>query len=391
MKTQYPLILIFLLSLNSFGAPADYSTEFNGLKNGLEISNFHFDNLWDYENPLVGANEFILPESHTAWAANYFPMKTGGAATRWQTKSMPAVDEKFPTLTEVRRMTSKEIDHLSPAEKYDIFKGDYNFSFTRRELAARGPYRSLPPEIWEGFCNGLRAAGYSIDEPNFAIDVISSDGIKVRFQPADLKLLVGVSYFYVENYQGAGSPTRGETVAEHQPNAAIFDLALRYYLAEKKKAFVIDTNLGPEVWNESVIGYSRKISRRQQLSRQENYDYPQAVAKLFVKTRLYSLGEISIEESNKPTKAKVAAGEMHTVTPIAYWLYIDKNGKAVDGRWRDQKGLRGVDFMWMSSGRGMDSKYAEEGTGNKHLEFKVLENLIKVASRSLRCAQVFSE
>jgi hypothetical protein len=402
LKKPAASFLVSLLSLtvasSAFAAPTPYANDFNGLFQALEQSRFSTRELWDFQNPLVGPANFILPEKRAPWAGNYFAMYKGGIANRWQRDEHVRIDDHFPDAAEVARLTPQELNTLSPAEKYDLFVGDYKFSVTQHELIHRGPYRDMTPADWEGFCNGIRAAGFSVAEPTQAITVTNPDGIAIRFEPSDLKALAGASFFYADKYSDLGRPSRGDNVSEAPPNAAAFDLTLRYYLATKKKAFVIDTHLGSEIWNESVIGYKRQVSAPQALNRAEQNQFgAKAVHKLVVNTELFTLGEIGIAESNGPTKKQVAEGKMHTVTPVEYTLYIDAEGKAFDGAWTPTQSLRGVDFAWFTKGRGMDEHYTPDakedwmiGPGNKALRFKVLRGLLAKSAGPGQCRKLFN-
>ncbi len=388
------LSFIFLATSANAGY---YSNDFNSLFLALQQSDFKTDKLWDYEDPLHGKRQYILPAKRAPWAGNYFAMQDGGIASRWQTKSYPALGENFPNAERVLSMSAEQINKLSPAEKYDLYVGDYNFTTTKHELIHRGPYRPQRPEDWEGFCNGVRCAGFSLPEPKGPIDVVNRDGVTIRFQPSDLKALGGASYFYADKYTDMGRPSFGKEIAGAPPNPAAFDLALRFYIGVKRKAFVIDSHLGSEIWNESVVGFSRKIHDPAQLTISEKEKYPGATHKLFIETDLYTLGEVDIKESNGPTKKQVSEGKLHTVTPISYTLYINENNKAFDGEWSRAKAPRGVDFAWFSSGRGMDAEYSPEspeeqkrGNGNKDLHFSVIRRLFNIASKQAPlCRAIF--
>ena len=217
------------------------------------------------------------------------------------------------------------------------------------------------------------------------------DGVVVHFEPADLKALSGASYFFVEKYAQIGSSSQEGQRAVGQPNAAVFDLALRYFIAEKQKAFVIDSHLGEEVWNESVIGYERKLHSIEPLTDKEKVLFPTAAMKVKVSLVLKSLSEIDILESNKPTVAKVAAGQLHESTPMSYQLYLSSAGQAVDGTWdptQDPAGLRGVDFVWFSAGRGTDSANPENN-GNKNLYYRTIKFLMKKSVAPYTCQNLF--
>ncbi len=379
MKSLRTLIPFLFAILNQLSVhAADFDTDLHFLFNASIQSEFSTDLLQDFQNPYKGYGRYLLTEDRAPWAGNYFPMKKGGLANRWQKNRAAGFVSPLPTFQEVSQLSLEQIDSLSPAEKFDLYVGDYQYSMTQTELSKRGPQRQMPPEEWEGFCNGVRCAGILMEEPQHRIDVVNPDGIKIRFQPADLKALAGASYFYVEKYSQIGAPSQSSR-SEAQPNAAVFDMALRFYLSHQQKSFVIDSHLGPEIWNESVVGYSRTLSAHENLSLEEKNQFPKATQKVEAQVELFTLSEMNVKKSNRQTKFKVAAGQVHKVLPVSYSLYLDAHGKAVDGVWNNKAGTAGVDFAWFGAGQGTDSQNSHL-SGNQYLDFEVIKKLFEKAS-----------
>jgi len=364
-----------------------YARDLGALQEALGIAGFSKNIPDEYSDPTHGPLDFMLNARQAPWAGNYFPMFKGGLANRWQTREKIDIEKLRDIKKSLRQLTPDQINRLSPIEKYDLYRGDYTFKSTLHELHKRGPLRPLPVEEWEGFCNGVRCAGIHLPEPKHPITVASRDGIPVTFQPADLKALAGASYFFVEKYSQMGGPSFNDGHAQNQPNAAVFDLALRYYVAAKKAAFVIDSHLGSEIWNETVIGYKRDLLEPEPLTAEDEQLFPGAVSKRRVRLDLYSLADVSIRESNQSTKAKVAAGDYHKTTKTEYTLFLDSSGRAINGLWKKTRGLRGIDFVWFSGGRGTDSKNPQ-GNGNELLSFRTISRLVKLSSQALSCRQV---
>lgn len=380
MKKNLFVIIIFLSTFSN--AASSFKADLSRLKEALGIHKLSTSELDSFQNPYIGQTQFRLREKNAPWAGNYFSMKDGGIAQRWQSpdSGILNLDDK-PTKNDILRMTAEQINKLSPAEKYDIYRGDYSFAVTEHELLNRGPLREPKPENWEGFCNGVRCAGNILPEPENAITLISPDGVKVTFQAADLKALAGASYFFVEKYAQMGSPTTESHKAEDQPNAAAFDMTLRYFLAKKKKPFVIDASLDSEIWNETVVGYIREISEPYALSSEEKSKHPRAVFKAEVSGHLETLGEIDIQETNTATKALIAQGNRLTKVPIRYTLFLDSRQNIIDGVWHPAVTSQGVDFVWFGAGRGTDAEYGQISTGNESLDFSVINKLVKKSSR----------
>ncbi len=381
-KILVAMCLLFAQVGNSMETPIE--TDLHWYKQTLRSFQLPLKEVDSFLNPLKGPQSFRLNAQNAPWAGNYYPMTYGGIGNRWQEGYYP----ENPLNRElVLKMSEQELRKLSPVEKFDILRGDYKFSATHHEMNLRGPYRSLPVEQWEGFCNGVRCAGLNLAEPKFEVTVVNPDGVKVTFLPADLKALAGASYFYTEKYGQLGRPTK-ESMYEAQPNPAIFDLALRYHLAQNNKGFVIDTHLGSEIWNETVVGYKRTLTELP-LNNSEKQKYPKAVKKYSVDLVIDTLGEVSIGDSNGPTKHDVANGKHLGYVMAVYELYINAKGKAIDGVWMSNTAYdsRGVDFAWFGAGEGADAKNSDKG-GNPYLDFKKIETLFKKSSAPF-CKSIF--
>lgn len=371
----------FAVSMAMAGTLAD---DLYWYKSSLAFSSVTQKGVESYLNPFKGPAEFRLNAQNAPWAGNYFPMMDGGIAQRWTEAKAP---EKVLDKKSYMKLTPQERQKLSPVEKYDVLLGLYDFRTTDHEMNFRGPLRQgAKMQDWEGFCNGVRCAGIMLPEPQFAVERTNAQGEKVVFQPADLKALAGASYFYTQEYAQIGSPSRAGR-SENPPNPAVFDLVLRYGLAVNKKAFIIDSHLGKEIWNETVVGYKRTLSQPKKLTPTEQGLYPEAVSKIEVDMVLETLGEIEIKESNRPTKAKVADGSLLKTLEGRYTLYLDEDGRALDGKWKKNPVVRGVDFAWFVGGKGADKHYAHQG-GNPHLEFGVIKSLINESAHP-SCNRIF--
>ncbi len=369
---KFVFILTFVLGAQVAQA-SSFSEDLGHLKYAAQFANISSAEMDRFLDPKKGPESFRLNSKNAPWAGNYFPMKDGGLAHRWQEKTLP---RKTLTEAEVKAASPETLQELSPIEKYDLVKGDLTWSATRHELFNRGPLREMPVKDWEGFCNGVRCAGVILPEPKFPVDILSPVGVKVTFEPADIKALLGASYFYVEKYAGLGAPSRDKDKAASQPDPAVFDMALRYNLATKRKSFVVDTNLTSEIWNETVIGYRRKLGPIEALQAEDMIlvSSKSAVSKVRIQLTLETLGEVAIKDSNFATRKDVADGHYMQEVKAAYTLYLDKEGRAVGGTWHNARGSRGIDFAWFAGGKGTD---AHEGNGNRFLNYSRLRKILK--------------
>src|SRR5690606_33197624 len=94
-------------------------------------------------------------------------------------------------------MSQRDLDKLSPSEKYDLLLGDFNFGLTKQEKAeVKQAMRNDDGEIpyWFGLCHGWAAASYMESEPGEKAAVLSPDGLLLNFYSADLKALFSRHY-----------------------------------------------------------------------------------------------------------------------------------------------------------------------------------------------------
>ncbi|MDQ3233995.1 MAG: hypothetical protein M3Q07_19470 [Pseudobdellovibrionaceae bacterium] len=167
------------------------------------------------------------------WSDNYWPTYQGGVAYRWNDADsqklhaleLESTDSTYrgqldnnPQLQELRSKVygyspyTKEqilampeeqraalIQTLSPAEKYDIYRGDWTFPTVQAERERTNILQTLRDrseydpetkiETWWGICHAWAPATILFKEPG-ALSVQSKDNIKVDFGASDIKALI---------------------------------------------------------------------------------------------------------------------------------------------------------------------------------------------------------
>jgi hypothetical protein len=395
-KSGLRLGLVMLVSVSAIESFAKKDAEYGNFSlhygslqyatNFMGISQAQLESARDLN---VGPSSYRLQGSETPWAGNFFPMQDGGLANRWQTSATYKYTRH--SKAELQIMPSENLNLLSPAEKWDLLKGDYSYSATLHEMQYRGRNKRTDKEWdskkfgWEGFCNGVRGAGINSPEPVRPITKINPDGIKITLQPADLKGLAGASYFHVhpDRYAGIGSPTREKEKNDpDRPSPGAFDIALRAFIGIGKKGFVIDTDPKEELWNETVAGYQRDVRDGGRVSGKDRQFAPTMVRKVRVSTTLSMLGEITIPDSNRATKAEVAQGRYTEPKRYDYELFLDADDKIVGGKWNSEA----PDMAWFTSGEGGDDHPnfvvggPQESNGNPHISSSALYAMMSEAS-----------
>ena len=302
-------------------------------------------------------SSYFPEEDYIPWGGWYMPFVYGGIANRYlECKTCYPDTNSLLTWDEIDTLTIDDVAKLSPAEKMDIYMGNNQMWFTFNELMHRGPHK-VGVQGWEGFCNGMRAAGALLPEPIDTIVVKSKrtpGRYYVKFYPRDLKALAAASYYY-----GQFDFDIGEN-GKCPPNPGLFDIALRECLGKQKRTFFIDVDTTEQKWNESIVGYERTIT--QNVSIHSIQDAPQnAVAGVSITTTLYVLGEMPL--SDESTIPKIKNKDNLDKWVAQYILFIDKEDNIIGGMWErfyntdqeyPEQNYRNSDYIWFLSGEGTD-------------------------------------
>jgi hypothetical protein len=379
------LIAVIVLSTHiTYGQQID-KKEIDNLKafylnspihDSLEISLFNYKN---------GNSDYYPIGKYVPWGSYYMPLKYGGLATRWKISEQSYPTSKtLYTWADIKKMSIEQIAKLSPAEKMDIYLGDTSFVITKNELKYRGPERDSVPKGWEGFCNGMRAAGALLPEPEHEIIVRTKcitdtvthnfDSIYIKFYPADLKALAGANNYWVDWVLTLGENNK------IIPNAGLFDIVLRDALGRQKRTFFIDVMPGDQKWNESIVGYKRRIINEQTVN--QSSIYPNGTTKsINIDLTLYQLDEQKL--SDEPTVPKIQNHQLTTTWIANYKLFVNSSNQIVGGRWEKyyklnepEKFITGPDYMWLAAGSGTDDVHKLPDAGNPFLHFSDIEKLI---------------
>ncbi|MBS1960454.1 MAG: hypothetical protein JST80_13335 [Bdellovibrionales bacterium] len=191
MKSVF-FILSFVLVVTA--ANADKWDGNNNPANMGKDYKYDFDNL-----PLTGS----VTDNHMPWSDNYWESDWAGISLRWNTYTAEQLDpdqiaflDKYstfsytpPTKDQVLKMAKEDLKKLSPAEKYDLLMGRYDFPTVKSERARTDPGM----KDWQGLCHGWVPASINYSEP-LPIEAANADGVVVPFGSSDIKGLL--SYYY---------------------------------------------------------------------------------------------------------------------------------------------------------------------------------------------------
>lgn len=314
-----------------------------------------------------------LTNSHMIWSDTFWPSNMGSIAYRWNAEPNPELFKyKLMTKAEIEKADITELERLSPAEKYDIFMGNYNYPLTKKVLS-----KNSPKDLWwEGICHGWAMAAVSHAEPS-RVNLTNKDGIVVPFGSSDVKGLLDLYYaedHKTNSYSRLGNRCRvaGKVTGEDYPedrvrtmpsardanskdcadvNAGSFHMALTNMIGLQDRGFVADVDRFNDVWNQPVGAYSAEIvGERAPTPREASIG---AAKILQVKMDMTYGEELNLlspdyagEEGGFMSMDPVTNTPDQTFTTryYEYTLEIDAAGNIIGGEWISETR---PDFLWI--------------------------------------------
>jgi hypothetical protein len=322
----------------SCGAPQSHGTQ-SELLSGWDF--FNNPELMENETPLE-RNFSKLPVDgkleNEPWSDDYWPSQFGGIAHRWNHPAPMMFKYTSPTLQQVQAMTSEELMQLSPAEKFDIYEGRYDFPTVKAEWARTG-VRSLS---WEGLCDGIAMVSLLLPEPRPTL-IRGAHGISVPFGSSDVKALLAYADMVLvpSSRRSVGSWCRAgflpESDACSDVNAAVFHIILSNEIGLHKRGFVADVDPGKEIWNHPAFGFNTKILERRSGRSQ--------------RAATTTVEEITLETvvSYAPISAAPQWSTVQGAAPLTktyrYTLELDEKQTIVGGEWLTEEH---PDVLWVT-------------------------------------------
>ncbi|MGE0172109.1 MAG: hypothetical protein AB7T49_04960 [Oligoflexales bacterium] len=373
-----PAIIVTLVGCSREVAPSSIKEAWN-YRNRPQIFNvteFQFDSL-----PVEG----IIDDSKYPWSDDYWPTYGGGISKRWQITppSTNYRDYQYPWLTRAQILNGTSpvsVEHLSPAEKYDLLRGRYDFPLAKRERAlqeaAVDPSTGQIP-YWYGLCHGWAPAAALEPEPGAVATMVNPDGLQIPFYTSDINALFTKIYAdnlgssvavgercYTENHEIEVDENNRIVVSNcRDTNPGALHVILAHYLGKadplRRTTFIADVTRGSEVWNQPIVGFkiaeavrTRFNSRQDPLAR---FRAPGTVELVKVTTEISYVGEImphrspAIEHRNQYTMKQW----------LQYTLELNRAGEIIGGEWN---GSSAPDFLWRMLAKPQTSGYLDYDT-----------------------------
>ena len=254
---KYCLLLVLVVGC---GKPMTEGSNQNIYKNAL-LSGVSEEILLDTSMSL---NFDLLPlkgearRGNKLWSGDSWKLKNGAINYRWNSKNPEGFTYLSPGPREVLTYPIERMKELSPAEKFDIYMGryDYPLRWEVDTLARTGT------QSWEGICHGWAGASLNHDEPG-PVTAINPDGIEVYFGSADIKALLSYAYskVLIGEHDSLGKRCddfSGEN-CDDDLTALTFHAVLANIMGLRGRSLIADVDRFAEVWNHPLLSYESTL------------------------------------------------------------------------------------------------------------------------------------
>lgn len=280
------------------------------------------------------------------WTDTYWPSYRGGLANRWNDPSHPnSFTYRLADEAAIRSLSEERLARLSPAEKYDIFMGSFDYPLVSEE---RERTNANDPG-WFGLCHGWAPAALNFREPQPVV-VASAAGLRVPFGSSDVKALLLFAQQYGRDARTVGDrcnanlsndPLASNDDPCRDINAGSFHIVLANQIGLLQRGFVAEVNRDYEVWNQPVFGFDSQVIG------ESSEIYPGAApgtAKVVkMRTRMRFISEIGPRWDALPFATHPEQEGSHT---YEYQLEVNSSGQIIGGEWT---GWDRPDFFWTQS------------------------------------------
>lgn len=350
------------------------------------------------------------------WSGDYWATYRGGITYRWLQKSK-LVDKYKYDFEDPSKLSVAQIRTLSPAEKFDLYKGDSNWTLTKLERDRTEVMTNKKLAKWWGLCHAWAPATIFYDSPDMVV-MKGKDGKDIPFYASDVKALLTFNVHLMgrslkRHFMGSRcnvsmpkllkaltlgllsedrylNMVRNEKCNDMDPGAV--HIALANVIGKEKIGFVMDKTRGSEVWNQAVYAYDSVIEKT---SKRKKFTWRgmKVIGKVHrVRTKVVWVNEI-------PHSMKRVSPDKGLKTLIyKYDLYEDEDGDIIGGKWRQ---ATRPDFFWRKEQPGyhdmmvgLDDIYKKSITtrwqdGPQRRSRHELFNLFKKTAKKVRNSQTF--
>jgi len=343
-----------------------------------------------YTMEQMGLNSAQLPIY--PWSDDYWAIYKGVLGARYADPSFPgsadwsanagyvkAKDNDVASI--VKSGNTRDINLLSPSEKYDLLVGDSEGTLTRTMWSEGQGYfqASGKVETWMGICHGWAVASYMLPRPQRSIVMTAADGkTQITFYPSDIKALASLLWAkaphntrFVSGRCNTKDPSRtavsgnalGRTDDQvcFDTNPGTWHMTAVNRIGVEKRSFVMDVTYDYEVWNQPVYSYSVKYfnpetgtvkaNAREATIAYSAYksDPYKAFRKNSAMTKIVGVEmDVTYVVETQPRHQSLdsPAYDQHRSVKYRYDLELDDSGQILGGEWYTSLH---PDFLWTAA------------------------------------------
>ncbi|MBS1958891.1 MAG: hypothetical protein JST80_05410 [Bdellovibrionales bacterium] len=277
--------------------------------------------------PLTG----MIPEKTRPWSDSYWPRNKGSINYRWNSPQPTGYYNVIPSSrAAIASMNATDLAALSPAEKFDLVQGHYDFPLTTSIAGSITPRA----KDFEGVCDGWTASAIQFPEPK-PVTIKNPDGIEIPFGSSDVKALM--SYYgslyaelkpvFVGSYCIGGLGMRLGTGRCADINPGAYHVILANEIGLRGKSFASDIEIGKETWNQPIYGFEFQIV---------GSGYTKNGGKSYQVKAKMMYAEDDPDPGIKPTNWDPVVGTSNyrsEVQEVEYLLETDANDNITGGSW----------------------------------------------------------
>ncbi|MFP5385976.1 MAG: hypothetical protein ACLGHN_07840 [Bacteriovoracia bacterium] len=323
--------ILLILVLSGCGKPIkdfkENSYEMNALHQGVSE-----EILFDVK---MSANFNYLPlegkisDEKEFWSGDSWRLRKGAINFRWNSPEASGFNLRSPSMREAYTYPSELMLRLSPAEKYDLYMGRYDYPLKREvDYLARSA-----TEDWEGICHGWAGATINHPEPEPKV-AINPDGVEIPFGSSDIKALLSYAYARVlireEDVLGKRCEESSfieDDKCDNDLSALSFHVVLTNKIGLRGQTIIADIDRYKEVWNHPIVSFKSTVEKMKNAG-----DFRKAT----IKTKFTY---VDVSEKNSWEKHPAIYSHM----TVKYELIMDRAGNIQSGKWLSKER---PDFLW---------------------------------------------
>jgi hypothetical protein len=293
------------------------------------------------------------------WSGDYWPWRYGGISARYgkmdtrnrnYLSSIAMYSQPSDYLANRNRTDFIDYvnDYYSPAEKYDLLVGDYNFTLTKAHKYYGRKWGGDVPS-WMGMCHGLAPASYMVPTPYKAIYVTAADGrTKIQFLPDDIKALA-TSYWAFADF-----PNKLTGERQGYMNPVSFYVIIGNAIGRYRLNIAFAPHVDMQIWNFGMSNYTIKYKNIVTKEENQTYtaskvtleqaragnDYARSLAKMAPVGTAYMVGvTFTVGYANFMTAKHVEVAPPREIKTATYTmvLYLDDKNQIFYGVWTSRK------------------------------------------------------